>query len=231
VHTGLGLWRRRPVAWGGWLLVAAVLLPPAYAIVKDSTLYNGLRHFLFLIPPLCVLAALGLGASLRWMLLRHPRWALLPGAVLLLCCLDQAHASWRLHPHQHVFFNRTSGGLRAAVELYETEYYGSVYQELHEQLRERIWNERREGYLNRTWRVAGCGSKLFFARNLPLNFVFVAMRDAATADFYASYVRDRCLRNFRDRAVIGQVSRDGANLALARDMKVKKGAKAKVSPP
>lgn len=225
VHTASALWRRRPIAWSAWLLVAAVLLPPVYAIVKGSTLYNGLRHFLFLMPAISALAALGLGAVLRSALLRRPRWALLPAGLMLLFCADQAHALWRLHPHQHVFFNRASGGLQAAVERYETEYYGSVYQELHEQLRERIWSERREGYLNRTWLVAGCGSKLFFARNLPLNFQYLAMRDARAADFYATYIRDGCLRRFRDRAVIGQVTRDGANLALARDMKLKKGTR------
>lgn len=233
VHTGLALWRRSPIAWGAWLLLAAVLLPPAYAIWKSSTLYNGLRHFLFLMPAISVLAGLGFSTLLRWLLrpARHAGWALLPAALFLLFCVDQVHALWRLHPHQHVFFNRASGGLPSAVERYETEYYGGVYQELHQQLREKIWNERREGYLNRTWLVAGCGSKLFFARNLPLNFQFVAMRDAGIADFYASYVRDGCLRRFRDRVVIGQVTRDGANLALARDMKVKKGAKPAGSPP
>lgn len=223
VHTGLALWRRRPIAWGAWLLLVAVLLPPAYAILKGSTLYNGLRHFLFLMPGIAVLGALGLAAVLRWALLRRPRWALLPALLMLLFCVDQVHALWRLHPHQHVFFNRASGGLPAAVERYETEYYGSVYQELHEQLREKIWSERREGYLDRIWLVAGCGSKLFFARNLPLNFQFLAMRDARGADIYATYIRDGCLRRFRDRRVIEQVARDGASLAVARDMKVKKG--------
>ncbi len=223
LHTGHGLWRRRPIAWGAWLLVAAVLLPPAYAIVKGSTLYNGLRHFLFLIPAISVLAALGSGTLLRWLLLYRPRWAAPFVALVLLFVVDQAHALWRLHPHQHVFFNRASGGLQAAAERYETEYYGSVYQELHAQLRETIWNERREGYLNRTWRVAGCGSKLFFTRNLPLNFQYVAMRDARKADFYATYIRDGCLRRYRDRQLIGEVARDGAALAVARDLKRKKG--------
>ena len=36
---------------------AAILAPPAYAIVVRSVVYDGLRHFLFLVPPLIVMAA------------------------------------------------------------------------------------------------------------------------------------------------------------------------------
>ena len=41
------------------VLMAAVLAPPAYAIVVRAVLYDGLRHFLFLVPVLIVVASLG----------------------------------------------------------------------------------------------------------------------------------------------------------------------------
>jgi len=131
----------------------------------------------------------------------------------------------RLHPFQHVYFNRAAGGVAAAVDRYETEYYGATYQQLHAQLIERIWDERRDSYLKQTFVVAGCGSKLFFTRNLPLNFQYVGMRDANSADFYATYVRDDCLQRFRKRPLITSVEREGAVLAAARDMKAKAGRK------
>jgi hypothetical protein len=212
---------RSPLPCVHWLLVLAVLLPPAYAIWKHSTLYNGLRHFLFLIPPLCVLAAAGLTALVQ-ALARWRRLAALPVLVLLaVFALDQLRAMWQLHPHEHVFFNRIAGGIATAVGRYETEYYGSVYPELLSGLRERVWQERRETYLNRTFRVTGCGSRTFFTENLPFNFEYVAMRRAQRADFYASYVRDRCLANYRDRALLTRVERAGATLAVARDLRVR----------
>jgi hypothetical protein len=213
------------VAWLGWLVVVATLLPPAYAIVRHSTLYNGLRHFLFLMPPISVLVAAGLVSGVSWLALHRPRWALAPALAFALFALDQLHALVRLHPFQHVYFNRASGGVAAAVDRYETEYYGAVYQQLHAQLIERIWDERRDSYLKQTFVVAGCGSKLFFTRNLPLNFEYVTMRNANGADFYATYVRDDCLHRFRNRALITSVERDGAVLAAARDMKAKAGRK------
>lgn len=226
VRTVHCLRQRLPIAWAWWLLVLAVCLPPAFAILRHSTLYNGLRHFLFLIPPLSVLAGAGFALLLRRLARDRPRWAVLPALWFALFTLDQLGTLWRLHPYQHVAFNRLSGGVAAAVGRYETEYYGSVYQELHAQLLERVWTERRETYLNRTFRVAGCGSKLFFTRNLPLNFQYLSMRDAGSADYFASYVRDDCLRRFRNRPLVAQVERDGAVLALARDMKSRARSKA-----
>lgn len=221
-HTAWCLRRRRPVAWVGWLVVVATLLPPAYAIVRRSTLYNGLRHFLFLMPPIAALAGAGLVCGVAWLALRRPRWALAPALAFALFASDQLQALVRLHPFQHVYFNRISGGVAAAVDRYETEYYGAVYQQLHAQLIERIWEERRDSYLKQTFVVAGCGSKLFFTRNLPLNFEYVAMRNANSADFYATYVRDDCLHRFRNRPLITSVEREGAVLAAARDLKAKR---------
>ncbi len=216
-------WRtRQPLPVASWIVTLAVLLPPAYAILRGSILYNGLRHFLFLIPPLSALSgallALGLGRLWRW----RPPAALALALPLTALALDQGTAMHRLHPHQHVFFNRASGGVAAAVGNYETEYYGSVYRELLGRLRDRLWHERRERYLAGPIRVSGCGSKLFFTENLPLNFEYRSMRHSARADYYASYVRDECLRHHRDRELVASVERGGAQLAVARDMKRKR---------
>jgi hypothetical protein len=217
-YTLIALRRRRAVTWLPWLLVVAVLVPPGYAIARGSTLYNGLRHFLFIVPPICVLAGAGVSVFVRrwWGDRRVLAVAML--VVVGLLAADPALALIRLHPHQHVYFNPISGGLVSAVENYETEYYGSVYRELHEKLVSEVWQERRHEYLNTTFQVAGCGSKLFFTRNLPLNFQYTALRNAGSADYYASYVRDRCLKRYRDRPLVAEVEREGAQLAAARRM-------------
>ncbi len=231
-HTVQALRRRRPISWVGWLLVVAVAAPPMYAIFRHSTLYNGLRHFLFLIPPISVLTGAGVTALKRLLMRRHSVFRWVSGAALGLFVADQLHATWRLHPHQHVFFNRASGGLGPAVERYETEYYGSVYRELGDKLVEQIWRGRQDSYLNTTLQVTGCGSKLFFTENLPLNFQYKSLGQARGADLYASYARDKCLTRFRAHPVLTQVERDGATLAVARDLKrPSRGAKARKAAP
>jgi hypothetical protein len=221
VQTFFALARRSRIPWVWWLVVFAVWVPPTYAIVRHSNLYNGLRHFLFIIPPIAVLAGSGVAVLAQALARRKRAFGALALSLFGLFAVDQLHALWRLHPHQHVFFNRASGGLAPAVERYETEYYGSVYQELHAELREQVWVQHRDRYLSTIFSVAGCGSKLFFTKNLPLNFQYQAMRNARRSDFYATYARDRCLRGFRNHPVVAEVERDGATLAIARDLKRK----------
>jgi Dolichyl-phosphate-mannose-protein mannosyltransferase len=226
----LALRRKQPIAWVPWLLVVAVLLPPSYAIARGSTLYNGLRHFLFVMPPICVLAGAALALSLRFLWGRRRALGLAALLATLALGAEPLLALVRLHPHQHVYFNLISGGLVPAVKNYETEYYGSVYRELGEKLVREVWKQRRQEYLNTTFQVAGCGSKLFFTRNLPLDFQYQTVRNAPSADYYATYVRDRCLQRYRDRPLVTEVTREGAQLAAARQMPKKRPRPAPPSP-
>ena len=57
--AGVALVRPSRYRVGAWGLLAAALFPVAYVIVKQSTLYDGIRHLLFIVPPIAALAALG----------------------------------------------------------------------------------------------------------------------------------------------------------------------------
>ncbi len=115
------------------LLLFSIIFPVAYVIVKDSVLYNGLRHFLFVLPPLSVLAGWGsvqLHAEISG---KSPRLRLpaagLTGLLLLLPFLQLV----RLHPYQYIYYNELAGGTRKASVRYETDYWCTVYKELAEE--------------------------------------------------------------------------------------------------
>jgi hypothetical protein len=58
----------RRIAWLRWLpVLLAALLPLALAIATRPSLYNGVRHFTFLLPPLTLIAAAGLQGTARWL--------------------------------------------------------------------------------------------------------------------------------------------------------------------
>jgi hypothetical protein len=216
VRSYRAITRRQQLPLTLLLLVVAAFLPPTYAALRHSVLYDGLRHFLFLMPPIAILCGVGFSAVLR-------RYKSGPIAHALVACLalfviDQTYALVRLHPHQHVFFNRTSGGTKQAAKRFETEYYGSVYRELTTDLQAHLWTKDKDRYLNTTHTVTGCGSKLFFTENLPLNFQYTSMRDIKHADIFATYARDRCLERLKDRPELLRVERDGATLAIARSL-------------
>jgi len=70
------------------VLQAVCLVPISFAVVTRATLYEGMRHFLFVVLPLAVLAALGWVSCLRGVR-RWPRIALsvlLAGSLLWTLC-------------------------------------------------------------------------------------------------------------------------------------------------
>src|SRR5205823_2763311 len=66
-HGALMLARRRAMV----VVVLAVLLPLGFMIVERATMYDGVRHILFVVPMLAIIAAAGLHALLP-VLLRAP---------------------------------------------------------------------------------------------------------------------------------------------------------------
>jgi 4-amino-4-deoxy-L-arabinose transferase-like glycosyltransferase len=120
--------RARARVWEGvWVLMLAVG-PVAWAVVRETPLYDGLRHFLFVMPFLAVLA--GLGVAAYWRGARGSRHAGLAAAVLALAAGVVAVDMVRLHPYQALYFNRSvGGGLRHAVSQYETDYWCLTFQD------------------------------------------------------------------------------------------------------
>jgi hypothetical protein len=108
-------------------LVFATLFPIVAAMVKRPILYDGNRHFLFVIPPLAVLT----GVTLAWLLEKAvPRtFAMITAGVLVVIAGLTAMDMVRLHPYEYVFFNRTFGGLPHALGRYETDYWGVSHKE------------------------------------------------------------------------------------------------------
>ena len=120
--------RVRADAWACAGLWAATAFPVAYVMARHSTLYNGLRHLLFVLPTLVVLAAAGwtalLGAMHGW-----PRR--LAVATLVLGLAEPALFCFRNHPNEVVYFSPLIGGPRGAFGRFDMDYWGNcVLQEV-----------------------------------------------------------------------------------------------------
>jgi hypothetical protein len=145
---------RRALAHAGMLLVV-VLFPIVVAVVLKSTIYDGVRHFLFVLPPLAVLAAWGLSTALDTL---QPRWAryglaAVTAALVLVVGIEMA----RLHPYQYVYFNRlVAGGLEGADGRFETDYWGTSYREAAEWV---FANYRPPAGVTRKIRVQNCSDR------------------------------------------------------------------------
>jgi hypothetical protein len=104
----------------------AVLFPIVYVIVRKSTIYDEIRHVLFVIPPLFVLAALGWW----WLVDGLARWQRAVAVGLLgLGMVEPLVFQIRNHPNQVVYFNPLFGGPRNAIQRFELDYWGNCHYE------------------------------------------------------------------------------------------------------
>jgi hypothetical protein len=99
------------------------LLPLLVVIVKKSTLYDGIRHLLFIYPVFVVLAAAGWS---EWLSGPRPRVVRFGIAALLATGLVNILTfNLRAYPNQIVYFNELVGGPRGAFARFDMDYWGN----------------------------------------------------------------------------------------------------------
>lgn len=102
------------------LLQISVL--PSIAILFNSIIYEGLRHFLFMVPIIAAIAATGVA----WILqsLRISAYKIAVVVMLIALATPIVVDMMELYPYEYVYFNRVFGGLKAAQNQFETDYHG-----------------------------------------------------------------------------------------------------------
>lgn len=192
------------------LLAFAVLFPLAYAMARRSVVYDGMRHFLFVLPVLAVLAA----AALERLLVlgaRRSRTLVVSGlAAAGLYLASHVATVVELHPYETVYFNELVGGLPGAAGRYETDYWGNSY---HEAVRSLAALRAPDAPVG-GYGVAACTEAAVIAPDLPAGFHLA--KKASTADFFVSTTRWSCHERFPGK-VSSVVERFGVPLAVVVD--------------
>jgi len=107
------------------LIGLSFVVPVATFVALRPTMYNGPRHFLFVVPAMVLLAVYGLTWLTAFLARRHR--ALAGGLVaLVLAVQGQAVATMvAIHPYEYSYFSPVVGGLPGAVGRYELDYWGT----------------------------------------------------------------------------------------------------------
>jgi 4-amino-4-deoxy-L-arabinose transferase-like glycosyltransferase len=198
------------------LLVAlAAALPIAVAVAMRPAMYNGVRHFLFVIPPLAVAGGLA-GAWLFDALRRRGHLAAMAGAAvfaigLALPVIDMV----RVHPFEYTSFNRIAGGLAEARERYMLDYWGLSLKQASQGLTAKIAELRLQKPKDRPWKLAVCGHHR--APQIELGPDFETTWDPKGADF-AMMLGEFYCRTF-DAPVLVEVEREGVVYARVYDIR------------
>ena len=100
-----------------FMLLFPGLFPILYVIYSKAVVLQCWRHFLFVYPPLVVLAALG------WYYLLNNRKRIYAGIVFVVLFFMPVIWMVQNHPYEYSYFNELAGGMRGANNNYELDSY------------------------------------------------------------------------------------------------------------
>ena len=198
------------------LLVAlAAILPVALAMVMRPALYNGLRHFIFVVSPF---AALG-GLAMAWLAdsaRRHGKAALTALAAVFIAGISLPVSDMvRLHPYQYTAFNLFSGGVRAAQNKYMLDYWGLAFKQAADELRTRLADASDHPPQGRRWVVAICGPQS--SAQVELGLQFETSFDRKIADFALALGTFYC--NHLQHPIMATIEREGVIYARVYNLR------------
>ena len=202
----------------GFLTQLWLVAPIIYFSLCRPNVYDGLRHFLFILPALAVFAGLGAGCVLQWAS-THGKLRFMPVLVCVLFLLPVKDLV-RLHPYQATYFNALVGGVGEAWKEYETDYWASSYKEAME------WVDRqaeRQGNQKTAVLVAANSYSRICAEYYvtPRISCYFTYEDSSEEplDYYISTTRYGWYKKYPDAPVVHTVGREGAIFTVIKDLK------------
>ena len=139
------------------MLTLAATLPLVIAMVKRPALYNGIRHFVFVIPPMTVLAGVAFGWGMNWLKAKPPQLATRRTRGVRVRPVAAAQRDVRLHPYEYTHFNHIAGTVRTADNFFMLDYWGLALKQASDGLREELVERQEVAPRGRKWKVAVCG--------------------------------------------------------------------------
>ena len=197
------------------LVAASAFLPVVVATLTHPALYNGLRHFVFVVPPFAVLGGLA-GA---WMSDRAKTigpWAAIAFVAVSIGGLALPISDMvRLHPYQYTAFNWVSGGVRMAQNKYMLDYWGLAFKQAGEALKAKLNEMGLRPPTGRRWSVEICGPQR--PAEVALGPDFETTWDRKRADFAMMLGTFYC----RDLTapLLVEIEREGIDYARVYDIR------------
>jgi dolichyl-phosphate-mannose-protein mannosyltransferase len=192
----------------------AALLPLAVTIALRPAMYNCIRHFVFVLPPL---AALG-GLAAAWLVETAHRLPLLRTAIVGIIVIGVAApivAMAKVHPYEYTSFNWASGGVKHARGRYMLDYWGLSFKQASQALLAKLGEQHATKPANRPWKVAACGPHP--SPRVELGPDFEITWEPPGADFALMLGEFYCAE--LDAPVLAEIVRDGVTYARVYDIR------------
>ena len=217
--AALGLWvaacsrtqRARETAF----IALTALFPMACQVILHGPAFSGMRHFLFMLPPIAVLAGIGFDALLSWLEARQRIVAAAASVGLAVWLAWPASLLVRLHPYESLYFNALVGGLQGAAQRYDTDYWVNAMHEMVVMLENHL--DRENASQPRWYYVAVCGERLPFEKEAEMHRGRLRWADGDDpADFFIAPTHQGCDKAVDGRPII-TIERLGVPIAVIKD--------------
>lgn len=179
----------------------------AYVFLRRPSMYDGLRHFLFILPPIFIFTGFTFEfvmERIQRIQLLQPTW--LYAALIFVLLLPGLIGIVRLHPYEYTYYNSFIGGTDQAFRQYETDYWLTCYNEAVQQLDQTL-EEPVDLYVHREAYIAD----YYADENMNVQDLRGALDDVGPGDYVLVNTRtNEDLRVFKDAPPILQISRGNA---------------------
>ncbi|MBI2012040.1 glycosyltransferase family 39 protein [Candidatus Daviesbacteria bacterium] len=187
-----------------YLLMSLYIIFVLVYIFKPVT-FDSWRHFLFLIVPMVLIAALGLNFIFqsRRIYLKLIFILLVVNSILVIKDV------YGLYPYHYMYFNELIGGIKGAYKNYETEYWGKSYKEAI------LWLKENEIKETKLYKLATCSnptqSAYYFADNM------IHTKNLGEADYFICITKNN-EHNKVGGEIVHTVIREGVPLNFIKKM-------------
>ena len=179
-----------------------------YVLIRRPAMYDGIRHFLFIVPPVFIFSGFAIEFIFDFLIARTATtvtyW--LYAMPTLLIVLPGVIAIARLHPYEYTYYNSFIGGTANAFRKYETDYWLTCYKDAVEAL-----NATTSGPANLFVHREAYIARYYAQENLSVQDLRGAASQVQSGDYILVNTRtneDR--RILKDIPSVIQIQRDGA---------------------
>ena len=200
------------------VLLFAITFPLSCQIIGHGPSFTGMRHFLFVVPPIAVLAGIGIHLWLSGLEARGRITGVAAVAAISAAFVWDAATLVRLHPYEYLFYNSLVGGLEGASRRYAMDYWVNIMPTAVKDL---------ETYLDQAdtnanpvrpphYTVAVCGERVSFENEADRRLQFTS--DWSHADFFIAPTHMNCDRVLGGK-VVNVIERVGVPIGVVKDLR------------
>jgi hypothetical protein len=191
------------------LILLWFVIPVAYVLLRRPSMYDGLRHFLFILPPIFIFSGLAFE-----FLREHIAISWLRAGLILVLMVPGIVGITQLHPYEYTYYNSFVGGTSGVFRTYETDYWLTCYKEAVEQLNQAV-TDPANLYVHREAYIAA----YYANQNINVQELRGELKDVKSGDFILVNTRtNEDSKVFKDAPNVLQVARGDAIFCTMRQI-------------